>query len=884
MPRSRFRTPPEPSLFSLKNMSLLLGIFVIFLLFVTWTDFRTDQQMRQELVMQLRLAAKAICTKKLLTLSGTPDDLNEPSHTHLLKHMAELRSINPRFRFMYLMGRDADGGIFFFLESQDETREEEPACPPGEPYTEASEELRSLFDTKKALVEGPLADTWGVWVSALVPILHPDTKQVLAVLGADIDAKDWKRIIAAKTLMPTTVVGLLLFLPPLIFAHRSMRIRQAALRESEANFRAFFDSIGDLVTVARPDGRILFVNTAFCTQLGYSAHECRKMHIMDLHPPESQKEVHAVLKEIQEHKRTTSPLPIMRKGGQSLPMETRIWHGFWNGEACIFGISKDLRPEIEARQRFELIFRNNPALMALSVFSSGIFMDVNETFLKTLGYTRQEIIGKTPEQVGLFPDRDQQKTLAKQLFRQKRLKDTEIQILCRDGSIRDGLFSGEIIENQDQNYILAVMTDITERKQAERTLAQSKEQLELTNHALEEAIAQAQEMARQARCANTANGDFFANMTIETPTPINGIIGMTGLLLDTDLDEKQRRYAQSVRENAQSLLRVVNDILDFSKIEAGRMDLEMIRFNLQHFLEDFSLFMTVKAKEKNLFFSLSLDPDVPPWLMGDPGRLRQILLNLVGNAIKFTSQGEVRLHVARLDANDESIQLHFSVQDTGIGIPADKLGLLFEKFTQLEVSTTRQYGGTGLGLAISKQLAGLMQGDIGVQSTEHGGSTFWFTVRFRRQPPPSEPSVPKTSQGPFSCPGLKGCFAHTKARVLVAEDNPTNQEVALGILRKMGIYADAVADGSEVLTALQSLPYDLIFMDVQMPVMDGLTATRQIRASQSPIPDKDIPIIAMTACAMQGDREKCLEAGMNDYVTKPLFPETLATVLEKWLK
>jgi CheY-like chemotaxis protein len=361
-------------------------------------------------------------------------------------------------------------------------------------------------------------------------------------------------------------------------------------------------------------------------------------------------------------------------------------------------------------------------------------------------------------------------------------------------------------------------------------------------------------------------------MSHEIRTPLHGVIGMADLAIETPTGEDQRQYLQLIKQCGANLLTVINDILDISKIEAGRLQLEAVPFSLRQFLRAATAVLTISAKKKGLRLDLTIQPDVPDALIGDSNRLNQIVLNLAANAIKFTEHGGISIHVTREELRPSSTVLRFSVKDTGIGIEPEKVGTVFEAFSQADSSITRRFGGTGLGLAISSNLIAMMGGRIWVESTPQVGSTFFFTVEMAL-----DPSVGKTGPGPAAAPDSR--VQHRPLRILLAEDNAVNQLVATRMLEKSGHHVVRAANGEEVLALLARETFDAILMDVQMPVMDGLMATRKIR-EQEAASKSHLPIIALTARAMEEDESMCIEAGMDAYLSKPLGSDELLRTLD----
>ncbi len=634
------------------------------------------------------------------------------------------------------------------------------------------------------------------------------------------------------------------------------KMAQDALKESRELFKIVFDNSAAAITVTDKNERIIAWNPFAEKVLEMQKEDLFNKSVRELYPAHEWRRMRSfrirrrgMLSDIE--------TKVIKKDGSLLDvnLSVSILKDAKGNVTGSIGIMRDITKQKQAEQKiresenkFRIILDNSAAAITLTDEEQRI-ISWNKFTEQLFGLKKEDLYLRPVS--SLYPAEEWKKILAENIRKTGSRHHLETKILRKDRKVIDVDLSINVLKDAEGKITgsVGILQDITEQKRFQQMLVQAK-------------------MAAEE--ASSAKSLFLANMSHEVRTPMNTILGMMDLTLDTELNPEQQENLRVAKDAADNLLGLINDILDLSRVEAGKMTLESIEFDLPNVVKSVVKGLSVLANKKNLALINNISTDVPQVLIGDPVRLRQVLVNLINNAIKFTHKGGITTTVHISSRTDQECELYFTVTDTGIGIPKDKLGLIFEAFTQADVSTARHYGGTGLGLAISQRLVDMMNGRIWVESTEGKGSTFNFTARFKI--PKRDPDAVKKLEEAIEKVSYSKDIDRLK--ILLAEDNIVNQKIAVKMLEKQGWTVTAVTNGQEVITALRQQAFDLVLMDAQMPVLDGLEATKLIRDEEKKT-GKHVPIVALTARVMDDDQKKMLAVGMDGFIAKPIEREKL---------
>ncbi len=888
-----------------------------------------DKEFRQNL-LNLALSASLLVDAEA-QLKLKPGDENTPLYKRLIDPLARFQKIHPEIRYVYTY-IEKNGKVVFILDptppGDHDNDGVEDRSYIGDIYESSNEEdVRRMLEplrTGKSATTPIVTDYWGSFVSAYVP-LRSQHGEVIGALGVDIladrylaylkktDQSLWRSFEqgVGASICIGVLVGLMTYLRRKnqhrhqvrqkllemqgraaegMFAGQDIReVLEEACRGFERLFPGSFCSIlehreGRLYHLAAPSLPEAYCRLVNGVAVGPSVGSCgtavhRKQRVVtvDILSDPLWSEYREIA--CQFGLRACWSEPIIGREGEVLgtfavysqtprspsPLELEIIEESARIVAMLLSYWKTQHELEENLAYTQSLLEALPDLMFV-IDREGRFLSYHAPNAEMLAAPPEQFLGRRVDEV-LPPTVATLSLNAIHLTLDLGTPQTiEYSLEMPQGT---QYFEARHVPYGDDKVVVLVR-DITEQKHAERLLNE-------TNCRLEEALLHAQELAVQAEAASKAKSEFLANMSHEIRTPMNGILGMVELLWDTPLTPEQRDYLKMLRESADYLMALLNDILDFSKIEAGKMVLEQIPVSLEELVTGTLALFYGRASEKGLALRAEWHEGAPRAVMGDPVRLRQILANFISNAIKFTHQGEVVVSVEPSRAFEEGVRL--AVRDTGVGIPEAKQAHLFEAFTQADSSTTRKYGGTGLGLAICKRLTELMGGQIGVQSRASEGSTFFVDL------PLPVIQTEAIHQASDSCRGNEQEDLHALSgkRILLVEDNEVNRKVAIRLLEKLGVEVEVAVNGCEAVEKAAAQTYDLILMDCQMPEMDGYEATRHIRQREAQRGSERVPIVALTAHALSGDREKCLAVGMDDYLSKPLKPDELKTTLLKWL-
>jgi PAS domain S-box-containing protein len=840
-----------------------------------------DKQERSHLVLMAQMAAAGYRSTDLLALRHTAEDTDTPTLLAVRRQLQQIRQANPRTRYVYLLGQQGQHRIVFYADAEN-TRSENYS-PPGQVYTEATLETYQAFNTGRAFVEGPYRDRWGVWVTGYAPIFGPH-QQVVALLGMDIDVKDWQRTLNAYRYfgIGLTLMASLLLLLAVVSAERTDSVNAVlkreittrarivdALRESEERYRSLIELTPDIIYRLNEDGTIAFISAAVA-QLGYDPDELVGMPFDTLVHPEDRDKAynHFVEYRIGDRRMKNLEVRLLAKGTPRRAQDAHVQRvmdfemhyrtialharGQWDvPDAEIerkdkhFISTQGIARDVSERRRADTQLRKlshaievSPAVVVITD-REGSIEYVNPAFTTVTGYASEDVLGQNP------------RILASGVHPPEYYAEMWRTILAGDvwhGEICNKMQSGALIwesvaiapvpgDEGEITHFVAIKVDISARKQVEEELRVAKE---------------------AAESANRAKSSFLANMSHEIRTPMNAILGFSQLMRrDPQLTPTQQQHLDTITRSGEHLLALINDILEMSKIEAGRVTFNPSTFDLHALIDDMAMMFRVRTDAKRLRLAVERDADVPRYVVSDENKLRQVLINLIGNAVKFTDHGGVTVHVHAL-SRDAGLGLRIEVADTGPGIPEPELAKLFRPFVQTSVGAHKE-GGTGLGLVISREFARLLGGDITITSRVGEGSVFTVAISVEPGAADTVTTRGETRRVLGMQPGQPTLC------ILVADDREENRVLLCEMLHAVGFETRQAVNGEEAVEVYETWEPDLVLMDLRMPVMDGYEAIRELRSRHG----DTVPIIAVTASTLSVSREEILRCGADDMLSKP---------------
>ena len=872
--------------------ALIVVLIVIGAVATYFTISNTERKMEEQLLQDARIVANSINLMRLSQLTGTTNDIGDKDYERINKQLRAIRISHDQCKFLYVLGKKPDGTVFFFLDSQ--APDADDYAPPGLIYEEVSEEYLEVFQTQEQKTVGPIHDRWGKLYTSLVPVEHPETGKLLAVLGMDMTAENWNQLILYDVVK---VLGIIILAIVLVYYiqqvrfFKSQREAEKKIKESEEKFRSIYNGANDAIFIHEfESGKIIDVNDTMLKMYGYSKKEEVTGKFVDTFSSDNKKFTINQARKWRDKSVETAEAQIFewqakRKDGSLFWVEVSLDLVKILGKTRVIIIARDITYRKKAEhdlkaiaQRYQSLFEQ-AADGILTGDNNGVITEANHSICEMTGYKRAELVGSN---ISILFCKE---TLEKSPLRYDLVKAGETVLSEREMIRKDGssltieMNTKKVGEGILQSYI----RDVSERKKSQELLKNKNKELFYAQRKLQETntklrntneqlIFQKKELEQSKAKAETSDRlktAFLANMSHEIRTPMNGIIGFTQILLEQEYTRKELNdYLKTIYSQSNHLMKIIDDVIDIAKIEANELAVNKGYFYLNEFFEELYKNAQMGTTSKNSKIQLVLNEAFDKKdsrIYSDPIRLKQVFDNLLDNAFKFTNEGQIEFGY---DYQKEG-KLLFYVKDSGIGIPPEKSKEIFQRFRQVDESLTSKYEGTGLGLSISKGIVELMGGEIWAKPLDEGGSIFYFTL-------PYDESWIKQKPGDVKKKNMKPAWQ--QKTILLVEDDYASILFMDKLLNPTKVNLITLEKGQEAIDFLkQENNIDLILMDIRLPDINGLEVTKKIREM-----NKEIPIIAQTAHAMGNDRKRCLEAGASEYISKPIDVDHLLYLINKY--